>query len=68
MDNILNAFTMIADPSVLGVIIASSLFGLFVGAIPGLSATMATALLVPLTFFMDPLPAIASIVSAVAMG
>ena len=30
MDNILNAFTMIADPSVLGVIIASSLFGLFV--------------------------------------
>ena len=68
MDNILNAFTMIADPSVLGVIIASSLFGLFVGAIPGLSATMATALLVPLTFFMDPLPAIASIVSAVAMA
>ncbi|MGY3438838.1 MULTISPECIES: tripartite tricarboxylate transporter permease [unclassified Marinovum] len=59
---------MVLDPTVLGVILASSVFGLFVGAIPGLSATMATALLVPLTFFMDPLPAIAAIVSAVTMA
>jgi len=68
MNNFANAFAMVADPSVLGVILASSIFGLFVGAIPGLSATMATALLVPLTFFMDPLPAIAAIVSAVTMA
>lgn len=68
MDHIANAFLMVMDPSVLGVILAASVFGLFIGAIPGLSATMATALLVPLTFFMDPLPAIASIVSAVAMA
>jgi TctA family transporter len=68
MDNIVTAITLVADPSVLGVILAASIFGLFVGAIPGLSATMATALLVPLTFFMDPLPAIAAIVSSVAMA
>lgn len=68
MDNIINAFAMVADPSVLGVILAAAIFGLFVGAIPGLSATMATALLVPLTFFMDPLPAIAAIVSSVTMA
>ena len=34
----------------------SALFGLFVGAVPGLTATMATALLVPVTFFMPPAP------------
>ena len=47
---------------------ASSLFGLFVGAVPGLTATMATALLVPVTFFMPPVPAIAAIVTATAMA
>jgi len=47
---------------------AASLFGLFVGAVPGLTATMATALLVPVTFFMAPIPAIAAIVSATAMA
>ena len=47
---------------------AASLFGLFVGAVPGLTATMATALLVPVTFFMAPIPAIAAIVTATAMA
>ncbi len=35
---------------------------------PGLTATMATALLVPVTFFMAPIPAIAAIVTATAMA
>ena len=48
--------------------LAASLFGLFVGAVPGLTATMATALLVPVTFFMAPIPAIAAIVTATAMA
>src|SRR6476659_5809126 len=56
------------DPYVLWVILASAIFGLFVGAVPGLTATMATALLVPVTFFMPPVPAIASIVTATAMA
>ena len=46
----------------------AAIFGLFVGSIPGLTATMATALLVPFTFFMDPVPAIACIVTTVAMA
>jgi len=62
------AFTLVFDPYVLWVIVASALFGLFVGAVPGLTATMATALLVPVTFFMPPVPAIASIVTATAMA
>ncbi|MBY5925723.1 tripartite tricarboxylate transporter permease [Halomonas sp. DP4Y7-1] len=35
-------------------ILGGTLLGLFVGAMPGLSATMALALLLPLTFTMDP--------------
>src|SRR6185436_12827594 len=50
------------------VMLGASLFGLFVGAMPGLTATMATALLVPVTFFMAPIPAIAAIVTATAMA
>jgi TctA family transporter len=62
------AFGLVFDPYVLGVILASALFGLFVGCIPGLTATMATALLVPITFFMPPVPAVAAIVTATAMA
>jgi len=42
------------------VIVVSAIYGLFVGAIPGLTATMAAALLIPFTFFMDPVPALVS--------
>src|SRR5258706_10705265 len=59
---------MVFDPKTILVMLASSAFGLFVGAVPGLTATMATALLVPVTFFMPPVLAIASIVTATAMA
>src|SRR5512138_2363773 len=62
------ALMLVLDPYVLWVILGSAMFGLFVGAVPGLTATMATALLVPVTFFMPPVPAIASIVTATAMA
>ena len=68
MHSLPEAFALVFDPWTLVVILASAAFGMFVGAIPGLSATMATALLVPITFFMDPVPAIAAIVTATAMA
>ena len=68
MDSLALAFSLVFDPYVLAVIMGASLFGLFVGAIPGLTATMATALLVPVTFFMPPVPAVAAIVSCTAMA
>lgn len=68
MDIYLTALALIFDPFVLMVIFLAAVFGLFVGAIPGLTATMATALLVPITFFMDPVPALAAIVTTVAMA
>ncbi len=68
MADLSTAFGLVFQPYVLWVILGSAVFGLFVGAIPGLTATMATALLVPITFFMPPVPAIAAIVTATAMA
>jgi putative tricarboxylic transport membrane protein len=68
MDVLIQALGLVFQPYTLAIILASAVFGLFVGAIPGLTATMATALLVPITFFMPPVPAIAAIVTATAMA
>ena len=65
---ILQAFSMVFEPYTIMVMVIASLYGLFVGAVPGLTATMATALLVPVTFFMPPIPAIAAMVTATAMA
>lgn len=50
-------------PEVLLVMLLASAFGIMLGAIPGLTATMGAALLVPITFFMEPLPAIAAVIA-----
>ncbi|KGQ49108.1 C4-dicarboxylate ABC transporter permease [Gallibacterium anatis] len=62
MDILISAISYININAILA-ILAAGLFGLFVGAIPGLTATMAVALLVPFTFFMDPIPALALMIS-----
>jgi putative tricarboxylic transport membrane protein len=68
----MNALALAADLvfrwDVLTTVLLASLFGLFVGAIPGLTATMAIALLVPVTFFMDPIPAVGAMVACAAMA
>jgi putative tricarboxylic transport membrane protein len=68
MDALVQAVGLVFNLQTMLVIVGASLFGLFVGAVPGLTATMATALLVPVTFFMPPIPAIAAIVTATAMA
>ncbi len=62
------AFGLIFQPTCYGSSSLSSAFGMFVGAMPGLTATMATALLVPITFFMAPVPALGAIVAATTMA
>lgn len=62
------AFWLVMDPYVIFVCLCSAIFGIFVGAMPGLTATMATALLVPITFFMAPVPALGAIVTATTMA
>ncbi|MBS9402351.1 tripartite tricarboxylate transporter permease [Halomonas sp. TRM85114] len=68
MDAVINGVYLVFSLEVFLVIILSAIFGIFVGAIPGLTATMAVALLVPITFYMDPTPAIAAIVTTSAMA
>ena len=54
------------DPQVVLIVFLSALFGVFVGSIPGLTATMAVALLVPITYWLEPIAALAAVVSVVA--
>ena len=68
MHDLLEAFRLVAAPDVLVAILASAIYGLVVGSLPGLSATMATALLVPVTFWLSPIAAIATIITASAMA
>ncbi|GAD57561.1 LOW QUALITY PROTEIN: tricarboxylate transport membrane protein TctA [Limimaricola cinnabarinus LL-001] len=68
MDNFIQAMTLVASWEVLAAIGLGAVFGLFVGATPGLSATMAAALLVPLTFPLSPVAAIGAIVACTAMS
>lgn len=62
------ALGLVFDWNLLLTVLLSACFGIVVGALPGLTATMATALLVPVTFFMPPLQALAAIVTATAMA
>ncbi|MEZ0169352.1 tripartite tricarboxylate transporter permease [Microvirga sp. TS319] len=68
MDSFIKALALVGTPETIVAITVSCLFGLFVGAIPGLTATMAVALLVPFTFYMSPIPAIATVIACTAMA
>lgn len=57
-DAILTGISLIMTPTSLGLILFSVVAGVMVGALPGLSSTMAVALLLPFTIGMDPIVAI----------
>ncbi len=57
------ALAQVFDPALLAVIAAAAIYGTLFGSIPGLSATMAVALIVPITYFMSPLAALAAVVT-----
>ncbi len=57
---------LLGDPYFWMVVVACAVFGVFFGAIPGLSATMSVALFVPVAYWLDPTVAIAGIVTLVA--
>lgn len=67
MDVFLSALSLVLQPETLLALVLAALFGFLVGVLPGVTATMAVALMVPITFLLSPLAAIASIVSASAM-
>src|SRR5512138_3064933 len=68
LKTLLDAFALISTWEVIVSMLAASVYGLVIGSLPGLSATMATALLVPVTFYLSPIAAIATIVAASSMA
>src|SRR6478752_1541479 len=68
LKTLIEAFALISTWEVIIAMFAASVYGLVIGSLPGLSATMATALLVPVTFYLSPIAAIATIVAASTMA
>ena len=53
------ALREVTDPFVIALIVGGTLGGVLVGALPGLSSSMAVALLLPFSLYLEPIPAIA---------
>ena len=51
--------TVLTSPALMGWVVLAAVVGMVVGAIPGLTASAAIAMLLPVTFYMDPLAALA---------
>lgn len=51
--------SVLTDPLLLAAILLAAVVGMIVGAIPGLTASAAIAMLLPITFYMEPLFALA---------
>src|SRR5205085_602119 len=68
LNTLIQAFGLISTWEVIIAMLAASVYGLVIGSLPGLSATMATALLVPVTFYLSPIAAMATIVAASSMA
>lgn len=63
IENIILGFTTIASFNVVLAIIFGSLFGYIIGAIPGLTPSIGIALLIPVTFGMEPTVALSMLVA-----
>ncbi|HBJ81646.1 tripartite tricarboxylate transporter permease, partial [Pseudothermotoga sp.] len=57
----MNQFLQVISPDVIIPLILAMVFGVFVGAIPGLTATMGVALIIPITYYMNPLAGLAMV-------
>jgi putative tricarboxylic transport membrane protein len=62
------SFQMLMTPEIILSMAGGVLGGLFIGAIPGLTSTMAIALLVPLTFAMEPVHGLAMLMGVYCGG
>ncbi len=62
------AVDIIINIKALAWILLGTFLGLVFGALPGLSATMAVALLIPLTFYLEPVVAIGMLIGAYIGG
>ena len=65
---ILSKISLILDVTTLLIILASTIVGVLIGALPGLSSGMAIALLLPFTIYLEPSLAIASMAALYCGG
>ena len=61
-------FAQVLTPSVLLYLFGGVLIGMVLGAIPGLTATMAIALVIPLTYYMTPTQSLVTLLAAYNAG
>src|SRR5687768_7823906 len=59
MEAFLGGMALLLDPYIVLVVFAGTVLGIVVGALPGISGSTTTALLLPFTITMGPVPAIA---------
>jgi putative tricarboxylic transport membrane protein len=59
MDGLVGGLALLLDPYIMLVVLAGTLVGITVGALPGISGSTTTALLLPITITMTPVAAIA---------
>lgn len=68
MEAILSAFGNLLSLEVLLCMVTGVLIGVVIGALPGLTPPLAIALLIPLTYGLDPVPALVMMVSLYTAG
>lgn len=62
-----DSFLTIIEPTNIMLVVLGLLVGIFLGALPGIGASMAIVLALPFTYFLDVLPAIA-LLSTIYVG
>ena len=68
LETIVLGFQQLGDPVVWFALVAGSVLGIVLGAIPGIGPGVGIALLLPVTFAMDPLPGITLLMGLYAAG
>ncbi|HSE56142.1 MAG TPA: tripartite tricarboxylate transporter permease, partial [Nocardioidaceae bacterium] len=66
-ESALAALQSLADPSLLLMLAVGVIAGLVIGLVPGLGGTGAVAILLPVTFGMEPAQALAMLIGALAV-
>lgn len=62
-DSISNGAVMAIDPAFLAIMAVATVWGIVAGALPGLSATLAVGVAIPLTFVLTPEEAVGSLLA-----
>jgi putative tricarboxylic transport membrane protein len=68
LEGLARGLDVASEPTILLLVLAGVLGGVLIGALPGLTSTMGTALLLPFTLALDPIAAIALLAALYCAG